>query len=136
MKNVLVLCTGNSCRSIMAETMINELSSGAITAVSAGSHPTGSVHPLAISTLKRHGFNPVNAQSKSWDVFSGYNFDAVITVCDQAATETCPVFTGSNLKLHWSTPDPAAAVGDEQTVQNAFDTAFKQLKKRIENELL
>lgn len=135
MKKVLVLCTGNSCRSVMAEALINHLGQGRFQAVSAGSKPAGYVHPKSIETLIRHGINAGNPYSKSWNEFSGQNFDCVITVCDQAAAESCPLFTGSAKKLHWSTPDPAKAAGTETEINAAFDDVFNKLKNHIE-ELL
>ncbi len=136
MKNVLVLCTGNSCRSVMAEALINQLGAGRYKAVSAGSKPTGFVHPKSIETLKRHGIETGEPRSKSWDEFVDYDFDLVITVCDAAALESCPVFLGEHSKRHWSTPDPAAATGSEEEINMFFDEAFNMLKARIESELL
>lgn len=136
MRNVLVLCTGNSCRSVMAEALINQLCAGHYHAVSAGSKPTGYVHPKSIETLKRHGIEAGAPCSKSWDEFAGQDIDLVITVCDAAAAETCPVFMGKHEKLHWSTPDPAAVMGSDDEVNAAFDVAFNMLKQRIESELL
>lgn len=130
---VLVLCTGNSCRSVMGEALINQLGGDRYQAVSAGSHPSGYVHPKSIETLKRHGIEPGNPRSKSWDEFAGQTFDLVITVCDAAAAESCPVFLGPVKKLHWSTPDPAKATGTEAEIQAAFDQAFLMLKGRIED---
>lgn len=135
-KNVLVLCTGNSCRSIMGEALINHLSGGQIRAVSAGSNPAGYVHPKSLETLARHGVPVAAPRSKSWDEFAGTKFDYVITVCDQAAGETCPLFPGAPAKLHWSTPDPAKATGSDADIEAAFDEAFAMLKQRIEDELL
>lgn len=136
MKKVLVLCTGNSCRSVMAEALINHIGKGRYEAVSAGSFPAGYVHPKSIDTLKRHGIVAGEPRSKSWDEFANQHFDLVITVCDQAAAETCPIFPGTPAKLHWSTPDPAKVEGSEAVVNQAFDDAFEMLKNRIENELL
>ena len=136
MKRVLVLCTGNSCRSIMAEALINTLGTGRYEAVSAGSDPTGYVHPKSIETLKRHGINISETRSKSWDEFVNEHFDLVITVCDAAAAESCPAFLGKHEKLHWSTPDPAKANSTEGNINAAFDEAFNLLKQRIETELL
>lgn len=136
MKSVLVLCTGNSCRSVMAEALINHLGAGQFKAVSAGSNPAGFVHPKSLETLTRHAVPLPEARSKSWDEFSHQPFDTVITVCDQAAHETCPVFLGRNQKLHWSTPDPAKAEGSEEEIDAAFDAAFQLLRSRIEKELL
>lgn len=130
---VLVLCTGNSCRSVMAEGLINALHPGRYQAVSAGSHPTGYVHPKSIETLKRHGIDPGQPRSKSWSEFADQPFDLVITVCDQAAGESCPLFQGAPTKMHWSTPDPAKATGSDADITAAFDEAFMMLKKRVEN---
>jgi arsenate reductase (thioredoxin) len=130
--NVLVLCTGNSCRSIMAEALINNVGRGRCRAWSAGSVPAGYVHPKSIETLQRHGIDPGQPRSKSWDECAAQSFDLVITVCDQAAGETCPLFPGSPKKLHWSTPDPAKATGSEVEKDAAFDKAFLMLKNRVE----
>lgn len=136
MKRALVLCTGNSCRSIMAEGLINSLGAGRYEAVSAGSNPAGYVHPKSLETLEGHGISISNPTSKSWDEFEGEYFDLVITVCDTAATESCPAFLGKHEKLHWSIPDPAKATGTKEQINAAFDEAFNLLKQRIENELL
>lgn len=130
---VLVLCTGNSCRSVIAEALINNLGHGRYRAWSAGSHPTGQVHPQSIATLKRHGIDPGQPRSKSWNEFTGHPFDLVITVCDQAAGESCPLFHGTPKKLHWSTPDPAKATGSDADIQRAFDSAFRLLRQRVED---
>lgn len=129
----LVLCTGNSCRSVMAEALINCLGRGRYRAWSAGSSPAGYVHPGSIETLKRHGIDPGRPRSKSWNEFAHQSFDLVITVCDQAAGESCPLFPGKPKKLHWSTPDPAKVSGTAAEIQAAFDHAFFMLKKRIED---
>jgi arsenate reductase len=132
-KKVLVLCTGNSCRSVIAEALINQLSRGRYWAWSAGSSPAGYVHPKTIETLKRHGVDPGAPQSKSWGIFANERFDLVITVCDQAAGESCPVFSGEPKKLHWSIPDPAKATGTDAEIDSAFDESFLMLKSRIED---
>ena len=131
-KRVLILCTGNSCRSIMAEAVMNHIGQGRIQAWSAGSSPAGYVHPQSLKTLKRHGIDPGRPYSKSWNEFAGRPFDLVITVCDQAAGETCPIFPGKPPKLHWSTPDPGKAQGTEAEIEGAFDRVFLMLKERIE----
>lgn len=136
MKNILVLCTGNSCRSVMAEALINHLGKGLLSAVSAGSFPAGYIHPKSLETLQRHGVEVNDPRSKSWDEFVNQPFDYVVTVCDQAANETCPAFSGEYKKLHWSTPDPAKAEGDDDTVNRAFEEAFQKLKDQIEKEFL
>ena len=130
---VLVLCTGNSCRSVMAEALINDLGSGRYWAWSAGSFPAGYVHRKSIETLKRHGIDPGQPRSKSWDEFAKKTFDLVITVCDQAAGESCPLFPGNPKKLHWSTPDPAKAPGSDSDRDAAFENVFLMLKNRVED---
>ncbi len=135
MQQVLVLCTGNSCRSIMAEALINHLAAGRYQAVSAGSQPAGFVQPQTLKTLEKHGIEPGSPYSKSWDIFAGQAFDLVITVC-AAAAESYPVFLGSHVKKHWPLPDPAAVVGSASLIESAFDEVFNELKQRIEHELL
>ena len=131
--NVLVLCTGNSARSILAEVLINELGEGRFCAFSAGSHPAGKVNPGAIDKLEREGQPTEGLASKSWDEFSGSDaeaIDLVITVCDNAAGESCPIWNGSPVTLHWGLPDPAA-FEDEQQRRQAFDEVYDELRKRI-----
>jgi arsenate reductase len=120
----------------MAEAIINQYSNGRYLAFSAGSAPTGNVHPKAIETLARHGIKHKIARSKSWNEFKSEFIDLVITVCDQAVSESCPVFPGQPKKLHWSIPDPAKVEGSEMAVNTAFEAVFNQLKQRIEKELL
>jgi len=134
-QRVLVLCTGNSCRSVMAEALFNQLGKGSIEAVSAGSNPAGYIHPKSIETLKRHGIDPGNPRSKSWNEFAGQSFDLVVTVCDAAAAESCPAFIGPVKKLHWSTPDPAKATGTDTQIEAAFDEAFNMLKEWVDEYL-
>lgn len=133
--NVLVVCAGNSCRSVMAEALINDLGRGRYRAWSGGSFPAGHVHPKSIHTLQRYGIDHGQPRSKSWDEFAAESFDLVITVCDQAVGETCPLFPGSPKKLHRSTPDPAKAVGSDSEIDAAFDKTFFMLKAHVE-ELL
>ena len=120
----------------MAEVLINHMGEGQYKAVSAGSFPAGYVHPKSIEILESHGINAGEPRSKSWDEFANQNFDLVITVCDQAASESCPIFLGNYQKKHWSTPDPAKAVGTDDEIDQAFDDAFQMIKERIETELL
>ncbi|HAT1926161.1 TPA: arsenate reductase ArsC [Legionella pneumophila] len=135
-RRLLFLCTGNSCRSIMAEAITNHYSNGRYLAFSAGSAPIGSVHPKAAETLANHGIKTNAPRSKSWNEFKSESIDLVITVCDQAARESCPIFPGHPQKLHWSIPDPAKAKGSEIQINTAFEEVFSQLKQRIEKELL
>lgn len=134
--NILFLCTGNSARSIMAEALANNLavSGGKFRAYSAGSHPKGAPHPLALETLGTHGISTENLRSKSWDEFAAADapqLDFVFTVCDQAAGEQCPYWPGQPMTAHWGVEDPPAA-GDEAAQRKAFKNAFLTLKRRIE----
>jgi arsenate reductase len=117
----------------MAEALINQLGRGRYQAWSAGSFPAGGVHPKSIETLKRHGIDPGQPRSKSWNEFTNQPFDLVITVCDQASGESCPLFPGRPKKLHWSTPDPAKATGSDADIASAFDHVFYLLKNRIQD---
>jgi arsenate reductase len=132
--NVLFLCTGNSARSILAESIMNKLGKGQFRGFSAGSHPNGRVNPLALDLLKSLEFPTEGLRSKSWDEFagpSGTRFDFVITVCDNAAGETCPVWPGMPFTAHWGIPDPAAVEGTEIEKKAAFTQAFKAMDRRI-----
>ncbi len=136
--NILVLCTGNSARSILGEVLINELSGGALCAYSAGSHPAGTVNPGAIDKLQRQGHSTEGLESKSWDRFSGPDapsIDIVLTVCDNAAGESCPVWNGAPVTVHWGIPDPAIGGDDGDAIRAAFDSAYEQLRSRIESML-
>jgi arsenate reductase len=119
----------------MAEALINQLGHGRHVASSAGSSPAGYVHPKAIETLRRHGIDPGTPRSKSWDVFANERFDLVITVCDQAAGESCPLFAGSSQRLHWSIADPANVQGTPAEIDAAFEHSLSLLKTRIEGLL-
>ena len=136
-RNVLFLCTGNSARSILAEVLLNELGQGAYQAFSAGSHPTGTVSAGALRKLAEKGHSTAGLSSKSWDVFSGVDapaIDVVITVCDHAAGEACPIWNGSPVTAHWGIPDPAY-FDDEEACDAAFDIAYTRLRWRIEGLL-
>ena len=129
---VLVLCTGNSCRSIIAEALINALGNGRVVGYSAGSHPAGAVNPGAIAVLEKHDLDMSGIRSKSWDEFAGPDappVDIVITVCDSAAGESCPLWNGAPVTVHWGIADPAAASGDD--IEPAFDRAYSELETRI-----
>lgn len=131
--NILVLCTGNSARSILLESILNKDGNGRITAYSAGSKPVGRVHPTAVSVLDARGYPTDALSSKSWDVFAesgAPEMDAVITVCGSAAAEPCPVWPGAPVRAHWGVEDPAAARSDRQ--QAAFEEAFALLKGRAQ----
>ncbi len=135
MLNILVLCTGNSCRSILGEALINHLGKGRFRAFSAGSHPTGKVNPNALATLQRNGLPTEGYQSQSWDEFAGQDMDIAITVCDQAAGETCPVYLGSTVRAHWGLPDPAHVSGTDEEIAKAFQATYDALLARV-NKLL
>jgi protein-tyrosine-phosphatase len=133
--NVLFICTGNSARSILAEGLLNELGEGRFHAYSAGSHPKGEVHPLALATLERLRMKTTGYRSKSWDEFvapGAPTFDFIFTVCDNAAGETCPFWPGKPVSAHWGVPDPAAAEGSEEERLKAFKDAALTLRRRIE----
>ena len=129
-KKILVLCTGNSCRSIMAEGLINHFGKDDFQAFSAGSKPTGNVHPMSLKTLKKSGIFKADYKSQSWDEFSDINFDLVITVCDNAAGESCPVYLSSAPKVHCGVEDPAKFKGSEEEIENEFQRIFTILAKR------
>jgi arsenate reductase len=132
--NVLFLCTGNSSRSIMAEAILNRAGHGRFRAFSAGSHPTGRVHPYALDLLQKLNYDVSGARSKSWAEFEAADaprLDFVFTVCDDAAAETCPVWPGQPMTAHWGVPDPAAATGNEAQVRLAFADALRMLTNRI-----
>lgn len=120
----------------MAEAIINHLGVGHYQAASAGSTPTGFVHPVALHTLEQQGVPIGTPTSQSWDEFQDTHFDLVITVCDQAAGEACPVMLGNPERRHWSIPDPAKTTGSDEKIQQAFELAFTLIKQKIEKELL
>lgn len=129
--SVLFLCTGNSCRSIMAEALLAHYGGKRFLSYSAGSFPAGSVHPMSIATLKMHGIEGTGYRSKSWDEFINQSIDVVMTVCDAAAGESCPIFSGRPLKAHWGVPDPAKFEGTEEEIQSAFSRVYSVLEKRV-----
>lgn len=132
--NVLFLCTGNSARSILAEAILNREGKGKFVGYSAGSQPKGQVHPFAIDLLKKLNHPTDGLRSKSWDAFAAAGapeMDFVFTVCDNAASEVCPVWPGQPMTAHWGLPDPAAAEGSEAERRLAFADAYRQLSNRI-----
>jgi len=131
---VLVLCTGNSARSILGEALLNRLGEGRVRAFSAGSKPIGAVHPAAFRLLQREQHDVDGLRSKSWNEFAQDNaapIDIVITVCGNAAGETCPVFPGRMVRAHWGLPDPAA-VKDRAAIDEAFERTYDLLRRRVE----
>jgi arsenate reductase len=132
--NVLFLCTGNSARSILAESLLNTLGKGKFHAFSAGSFPKGQVNPMAVELLKRANMCTENLRSKSWDEFAAPGappLDLIFTVCDNAAGEVCPVWPGKPITAHWGITDPAAAEGTDAEKAFAFRKAFRELETRI-----
>ncbi|WP_297461523.1 arsenate reductase ArsC [Ferrovum sp.] len=129
--NVLFLCTGNSCRSILGEAAFNHLAPAGWKAMSAGSHPTGQVHPRSLALLARLGISAAGCHSKSWNDLPTQP-EIVITVCSSAAGETCPAYLGSVLRTHWGVEDPAHASGTDEEIDAAFMGAYRILRLRIE----
>lgn len=129
--NILFLCTGNSCRSILAEATFNHLAPANMRAMSAGSKPTGEVHPRSIALLKSKGIATDGYVSKSWDHLPNVP-DIVVTVCSNAAGETCPAYLGNVVRTHWGVDDPAKATGSDAEIIASFELAYLVLRKRIE----
>ena len=136
MKNILFLCTGNSCRSVLAEAYLNHAGKAAgWRAFSAGSTPTGEVHPMALQTLADLGIAAGYARSKSWDAFGGgeaLEMDVIVTVCDNAAGETCPIWPGHPTTYHWPFPDPAKFSGTADEARTHFREVFAMIKARLD----
>jgi arsenate reductase len=133
--NILILCTGNSARSILAEALFNTMSAGRFQAFSAGSHPSGRVNPFAIELVREMGYPVENLRSKSWDEFAqpdAPRMDFVVTVCDNAAGEACPLWPGHPATAHWGFPDPAAVVGTDEQKRAAFALALHQIRTRVQ----
>jgi arsenate reductase (thioredoxin) len=134
-QRVLVLCTGNSARSILGEALLNRLGEGRVEAFSAGSKPMGKVHPGALRLLERKQFDVSSLRSKSWNEFAqpdAVPIDIVITVCGNAAGEACPVFPGRAVRAHWGLADPASVGGGEATEDAGFEQTYELLRQRVE----
>lgn len=132
---ILYICTHNRCRSILSEAITNHLSDGTIQAFSAGSQPAGEVHPLSLKYLTEKGISITGLQSQSWDDFEAEQPDIVVTVCDSAANEACPVWFGNTVKVHWGLPDPSKLEGSEEQLRNAFFSVIDTIEQRV-NALL
>jgi arsenate reductase len=128
---LLFVCTHNRCRSILAEAICNHYSAGAIEAFSAGSAPSGIVHPLAIHNLKHRGISTNGLKSESWEEYSAQSLGAVVTLCDSAAGEACPLWMGNTLKAHWGMPDPSAINGTDEQIATAFASVITVLEQRV-----
>lgn len=134
MLEVLFLCTGNSARSLMAECVLNRRGAGRFRAHSAGSHPKPEPHPLTLAELERLGYDTSKLRSKSWEEFTGPGapaIDFVITVCDNTAAETCPLWPGQPMTAHWGAEDPAAATGTPEQQRRVFRRVYTELENRI-----
>lgn len=129
--NVLYICTHNRCRSILSEAITNHYANGKLVAKSAGSQPVGEVHPLSIKYLQEAGISTEGLTSQSWDEFEEFAPDLVVTVCDSAAGETCPVWFGKSLKVHWGLTDPSKLQGTDEELGNAFRDTIDQIKQRV-----
>lgn len=128
---ILYICTHNRCRSILSEALTNQLAGQTLNARSAGSQPTGEVHPLTLRFLAEAGVATDGLESQSWDEFASFAPDLVITVCDSAAGETCPVWFGEAEKLHWGLADPSKVDGDDEEVAKAFRQCIAEVTKRV-----
>ncbi len=133
--NLLFICTHNRCRSILSEAITNHLSDGRIRAYSAGSQPVGEVHPLSLKYLQAHGISTIGLASQSWNEFESIQPDVVITVCDNAAKETCPVWFGKSVKIHWGLPDPSKLEGSDAEIEAAFFSVMDTIEARIHKVL-
>ena len=132
---LLFICTHNRCRSIICEAITNALGAGRLSAVSAGSSPAGEVHPLSLRYLVEAGYPTDGLRSQSWDEFDGVPLDLVLTVCDSAAGESCPLWMGSTPKLHWGLADPSKLEGSEEEVAAAFRATIAEVEQRVRDLL-
>lgn len=129
---ILYICTHNRCRSILSEAITNHVAGGYITAKSAGSQPCGEVHPLSIKYLQEANISTQGLQSQSWDEFESFQPDVVVTVCDSAAGEACPVWFGKTIKVHWGLSDPSKLDGTEEEKADAFRACIAEITERVE----
>lgn len=129
---ILYICTHNRCRSILSEAITNSLAKNIIQAKSAGSQPAGEVHPLSIKYLNQTGHTTDGLMSQSWDEFADFHPDLVVTVCDSAAGESCPLYFGNTLKVHWGLSDPSKVEGDEAQIEQAFLACISEITQRVE----
>jgi len=135
MLTILIVCTGNSCRSVLGEALFNHFGQGRIQAFSAGSQPLGKINPNAIATLQRHGISEQDFKSQSWQDFSEYGIDLVITVCDNAGAEECPVYLQHTQRVHWGLTDPSHVNGNQTEIIAAFEQTYRTLEKRVNKVL-
>ncbi|MCQ3831080.1 arsenate reductase ArsC [Microbulbifer elongatus] len=132
---ILYICTHNRCRSILSEAVTNHLSQGRIDARSAGSQPSGEVHPLSLKYLAERGISTEGLKSQSWDDFESWTPDLVVTVCDSAAGEACPIWLGESTKVHWGLEDPSKLEGSEEELARAFHQTIDAIQARVEKML-
>lgn len=130
---VLYICTHNRCRSILSEAITRHRAGDRITARSAGSQPAGEVHPLSLKYLAEAGIPTAGLQSRSWDEFEAFEPDVVITLCDSAAAEACPVWFGKAIKVHWGLADPSKVQGDQELIAKAFRDTIRRIGKRVDD---
>jgi arsenate reductase len=128
---ILYICTHNRCRSILSEAITNNIAGNLIDAKSAGSQPAGEVHPLSLKYLEQTGYSIDGLQSQSWDDFEAFSPDVVVTVCDSAAGEACPVYFGNSVKVHWGLSDPSKVTGDDAQIQQSFLACIEEIVKRV-----
>jgi len=133
--NILYICTHNRCRSVLCEAITNHLSDGQIQAFSAGSEPAGIIHSATLRHLQNRGISTDKLRSQSWDDFEDISLDAVITVCDQAASESCPIWFGDCVKAHWGLPDPSRVQGSTELIDSAFDAVIATITAKTEKLL-
>lgn len=132
---ILYICTHNRCRSILSEAITNHLAQGKLQAFSAGSQPAGEVHPLSLKYLTQNGISTEGLKSQSWNDFAAHQPDIVITVCDSAANEACPLWFGDTITLHWGLPDPSKLNGSENEIREAFFSVMKTIEQRVQKLL-
>jgi arsenate reductase len=130
---ILYICTHNRCRSILSEAITNKVAGDVIEAKSAGSQPAGAVHPLSLKYLAQSGYPIDNLLSQSWDDFEHFSPDIVVTVCDSAAGETCPIYFGNSLKVHWGLHDPSKVEGDSALIEQAFLSCIDEITQRVQH---
>ena len=132
---LLFICTHNRCRSILCEAIASQRGAGSLEAASAGSAPVEAVHPLTLRYLEERGYQTAGLQSQSWEGLAAFNPDRVITVCDSAAGESCPLWMGEVEKIHWGLPDPSRVEGDQETVRSAFLAVIDRIENKVDEWL-
>lgn len=128
---ILFICTHNRCRSILSEAIVNHQNDSRLIAASAGSQPVGEVHPLSVKYLNEAGIKTDGLKSQSWDELENFNADVVVTVCDSAAGEACPVWFGKSIKLHWGLNDPSKVQGTDEEIKDAFLVVMQEIEHRV-----